>query len=581
MAISRSQLIQKVRNRLGEPMVKVEMCDDQISEHIDYARQKWIKWAIGNATQEAYFTIMLQGGKTLYDLPAGVCEVIEYDDHAIRSGGINTLFTIENYMFGQGMFGNMISGGPDLVSYHIALDFLKTLEKYTPSRYNWKYHRSTNQLEINPAPPLNESMVYRWGNDDDTGLPKEYVFDSPGYVLLRSYVLQGSTLPTYKPEWKDVLKEVKTVVEDVTITTNNILNKSLVLKHTPCIDYSDKFDTNVQSDIKLTVNGITTTKFVDFDQLYTNRRVLTWSELGLDGQLVIGDEVSISYPVLFESEYYPDEWTNVTSTSKEVEQYRINQNHIDTGKVTLSWPVWDDNVTVSAGGIVHNFGEDFKMETNDKKILTWKDLGLDGVLGIGDEIIITYVAVRSRRPNNSKANKSVTRQYTTRIENRKLTQEEIDNKSLETEDPVSVGDGMKITVGAFDRVYGIDFRLEDSTIVSWDGLALDGVDGSGNLILNVGDDIVVSYTSATPFEKDVEEAMYDEDWILDYVTAMSKMSLGLIRRKFANFSSLGNQGISLDGSDLISEGQSEKEYLEQTLRDEEAYEGYGVSIGMM
>ena len=43
MGITRTQLVEKVRHRLGEPMVKVELCDGQIVEHIDYARQKYIK----------------------------------------------------------------------------------------------------------------------------------------------------------------------------------------------------------------------------------------------------------------------------------------------------------------------------------------------------------------------------------------------------------------------------------------------------------------------------------------------------------------------------------------------------------
>lgn len=586
MAISRTQLMQKVRNRLGEPMVKVELCDNQISEHIDYARQKFIKWAIGNATQEVYFTIMLQAGKSLYDLPAGVVEVVEYDDHPIRSGGINTLFTIDNFMFGQGMFGNLFTGGYDLVSYHIVLDFLETLKKYTPSQYNWKYHKSTNQLEINPAPPLNHGQVYRMGTDPDTGLPLEYVFDSPGYVLLRTYMIQGATLPSYRPEWNDILKEIKTVVEERVVTATDIINKSFRLNHTPALDYSDKFDYNVPEDLSLTINGLTTKKYVDYDQMFENKRVITWEGMGLESQIAEGDKITVSYPVLYESEYYPDEWSNVTATSKEVEQFTLNQNHIDTGKIKVTWPIWGSNVQLSAGGITHQLssesaGNDFVVGPNDSKILTWKGLSLDGILEVGDTIVVTYVAVRSQRPNNGSAGKSVIRQYSTRIENRELTADEIANKSLITEEPVSVGDGMKFTVGSFDRVYGLDFRLDGTKVVSWDGLTLDGTDDLGNPLLNAGDSVVITYTSANYFEREVEEPMYDEDWILDYVTALSKISLGLIRRKFASFNSLGNQGISLDGSDLISEGQSEKEYLEETLRDEEAHEGYGIIIGMM
>ena len=582
MAISRSQLIQKVRNRLGEPLVKVELCDVDISEHIDYARQKFIKWAIGNATQEVYFTILLQAGKRLYDLPAGITDVIEYNDRPLSSGSINTLFTIDNYMFSQGMYGNAFYGGYDLISYHLVLDFLTTLSKYVVSKYNYKYHRSTNQIEINPAPPTNEGLIYTMGTDPDTGHPQEYVFDSPGFIMLRAYMVQGTSLPYYRPEWDSYLKEIKTIVEERDITTTDITNKSLLLNHTPLQDVSDKLDFNVPEDIKVTINGLATKKYVDYDQLSTNTRVITWDALGLEDNISVGDKVVISYPVLFESEYYPDDWTNVTATSKEVEQFTLNQNHIDTGKVKVAWPIWDDNVKLTAGGITHQFGdsEDFTIDS-DQKTITWKALGLDGAVEVGDVLVVTYVAVRSKRPDSRTANKSVIRQYTTRIENRTLTNDEITNKFLLLDEDVSVADGMKMTVGSFDRVYGVDFRLDGTKTVSWDGLALDGTDDLGNPLLNADDPVVITYTSATFFEREVEEDLYDEDWILDYVTAMSKISLGIVRRKFASFNSLGNQGISLDGDSMVSEGMQEKENLEITLRDEEAHEGYGIEIGLM
>ena len=55
----------------------------------------------------------------------------------------------------------------------------------------------------------------------------------------------------------------------------------------------------------------------------------------------------------------------------------------------------------------------------------------------------------------------------------------------------------------------------------------------------------------------------------------------MIRRKPSSFAGLGSSGVGLDGSDLISEGEEEKDYLETTLRDEEAFEGYGIEIGLM
>ena len=576
MAISRTQLIDKVKRRLGAPMVKVELCDEQIIDHIDYARQKFIKWATGNATQETYFTVLLQAGKRFYDLPAGVTDVIAYDDTPIKSGGINTLFTIDNYMFSRGFYGNVFWGGYDLVSYHLVIDFMKTLNKYRTTPYNWKYHKSTNQLEINPVPPFDGKQKAVTVAHPDTGLPTTMYIDSPGWVLLRTYMVSGATLPNYTPDWDMILKERKTIVEQRKLTTEEISNKSLLLNHTPLDDTTDKTDFNVEEDTSLTIGGVVTVKGVDWDFHYANPRVITWEDLGLDESVTVGDDIIITYPVVFESQHYPDEWDSVTAASTEVEQYTLTQSDIDNGFVKLQKPVLGENIKVAVGGIEHLIDEDYVVV--DDKIVDWNGLLLDGLLAVDDTLVITYVTATSYKPSGGSTAKmhGAKKQYITRIENFDLTQEQIDNKQLVLEEQVSVYDGVKLSAGGFVKVQGLDFFVDnaDSTIIRWDGKQLDGV-------LSAGDNVVVTYTSAEPIITEIEEQLYDEDWILDYVTALSKITLGMIRRKPSSFSGLGSQGIGLDGSDLISEGQSEKDYLEETLRLEEGHDGWGIDIGLM
>jgi hypothetical protein len=175
MATTKTELICKVRRRLGEPMIKVELDDVQISDHVDYSRQKWIKWAVGNATQEYYFTLPLSAGQILYDMPPGLTTMVGYDTgFGTTGGGINTLFTVENYMWNMGMFGHLQYGGDSwsLVSYHLARDFLDTLDRYIVDTYNFHYHKYTNQLEINPVPDFTSE---------------------PQYILIRAYFVENAT----------------------------------------------------------------------------------------------------------------------------------------------------------------------------------------------------------------------------------------------------------------------------------------------------------------------------------------------------------------------------------------------------
>jgi hypothetical protein len=181
MALSnKASLIEKIKRRLGHPMVRVELTDDHYLDAVDYSVKKFRKWAAGQSTQETFFTMMLSGGQYLYELPDGVVEVLSYDHGTYK--GINTLFTVENYLYNEGMFDTILKnkGDFDFVSYHIALDFLESVDRYSVDAFNFKYHPGTNILEIQPPPPT---------GSDTLG------YDSPGWVLLRTYMIEGSTLP--------------------------------------------------------------------------------------------------------------------------------------------------------------------------------------------------------------------------------------------------------------------------------------------------------------------------------------------------------------------------------------------------
>jgi len=196
--LRKSDLVEKIKRRLGYPMVKLEIEDATIQDNIDYSRQRFIKWAVGQATQETYHTIMLSGGVGTYDLPGSVVEVLAYETQPF--GGVNQLFTISNFMYNAGMFDQMLgrgggSGGGaasgfTLVSYHIARDFLETVKRYVVDTYTFKYHKYENTLELIPA-PLSGSTIEVDG----------VVYDSPGFILLRCFEVEGTDEDLYENMW--------------------------------------------------------------------------------------------------------------------------------------------------------------------------------------------------------------------------------------------------------------------------------------------------------------------------------------------------------------------------------------------
>lgn len=207
---AKSDLAERVLRRLGWPSIKVELERDTIYNHIDWAKKKWITYAVGQATQEVWFTMMLSAGQYLYDMPEGVQEVVEYSMEPAEMGGINELFTIHHMLYEQGLFGIIEpsnAAGYNLVSYHIARDFLETLARYTPDEYNYKYHPYTNQLEIQPPPPSGNALVIG-----------DYSYDSPGWILVRAFMLRDSTLPDYTDDYlnSDLYTNVQWI-EDMTL----------------------------------------------------------------------------------------------------------------------------------------------------------------------------------------------------------------------------------------------------------------------------------------------------------------------------------------------------------------------------
>jgi len=194
---SKADLAERIKRRLGHPVVKVELDPQQIYDAIDYARDKWIKWAVGQATAETFFTVVLSAGKVFYDLPLGVTEVVDYYDNGIGlTGGINTLFTLDNFLYTRdtGIYAFLWNRGYDysFVSYHLALDFLKTLKRYTPTIYNYKYHPFTNQIEVQPAPPCGNALEIPVSGRECDGTLVTTTIDSPGFILLRTFMIEGS-----------------------------------------------------------------------------------------------------------------------------------------------------------------------------------------------------------------------------------------------------------------------------------------------------------------------------------------------------------------------------------------------------
>lgn len=71
--------------------------------------------------------------------------------------------------------------------------------------------------------------------------------------------------------------------------------------------------------------------------------------------------------------------------------------------------------------------------------------------------------------------------------------------------------------------------------------------------------------------------IYGDPWVQKYALAQAKFNLGLIRSKYSGVSAPND--LSLNGSDLISQAQTEIERLEQELFDKSVLDCGGIYIG--
>lgn len=182
-----------IRHQLGEPVVKVEITDQQILENIYLALDLFLTYAVGLASEEMYYALMLRGGQQNYQLDDGVLDVLDFTEYGIYSSGINTLFTLQNQMSMTGLLDFSMQGENTLLllNYHLVLDFIETIQRYSSTLYQHSYDPWDKVLTVTPPPKHDLKTVY---NSETHSMVK---IDSPGWVMLKVKQFIGAG----KPGW--------------------------------------------------------------------------------------------------------------------------------------------------------------------------------------------------------------------------------------------------------------------------------------------------------------------------------------------------------------------------------------------
>jgi len=207
-----------VRRQLGYPLVKVELTDDQIKDNIYRALDMFIKYASDNGSEEAFYSLMLSAGQTDYELPEGILDVIDFNDEGYGDHGINTLFTMQNQLYNAGLlnFGDL-GTGLTMVSYHLALDFIEVIQRYTTTGFQWNYDDVERILTVSPEPESGTITIH----EPNTGSSK--IVNSPGWILLKVKQLIGTGRPGFSSNKAYSALYNKTWVKEYTLALCKIV----------------------------------------------------------------------------------------------------------------------------------------------------------------------------------------------------------------------------------------------------------------------------------------------------------------------------------------------------------------------
>mgnify|MGYP003625711754 CR=1 FL=1 len=153
-----------LKKRLGSPVVCVEIDDSQFDIIIDDAIQDAARYLYGEGTKRDYLAFPVVKGTSAYELDCNITDAVSFD-YTSHFDGINVLHSpthmlLYNDWVGSGNYpggpGSGSGGSPGaLVSYDIAMMYLKEVNNQFSRTYRAEYHEPSRKLVLAPTPNEN------------------------------------------------------------------------------------------------------------------------------------------------------------------------------------------------------------------------------------------------------------------------------------------------------------------------------------------------------------------------------------------------------------------------------------------
>ncbi len=146
------EFIDYIRGKLGEPKVRVELANSQITRNLYDAIQYYREYATGNGNWHSFMTLDTEADVQEYTLPESVMEVLS------SKASKNTSAWVLAQLSGAAASDVLNLKQFDMVSFTMLNHWLRTLKIITPSSSRYHYNNNTKNLKIIPSPSVNGKM---------------------------------------------------------------------------------------------------------------------------------------------------------------------------------------------------------------------------------------------------------------------------------------------------------------------------------------------------------------------------------------------------------------------------------------
>lgn len=172
---TREEMKQWILTELGEPLITVELHDQQLEQAINNALEEFSKWS---TFEKGFYAANLSDyvQDTGLLMPSDTVAVWGLQDDMMPAGGISTLFSIPNAMWNAGVWPSF-QGGVGWDSFHISMAAVDLCRIMTGKGFKFEYNPRTKYLTLDPDP----AREFAAGSQTSSGA---------GYVVVNRWIMR-------------------------------------------------------------------------------------------------------------------------------------------------------------------------------------------------------------------------------------------------------------------------------------------------------------------------------------------------------------------------------------------------------